>query len=498
MSLVRTLLLVVLIPQIILAQTATKVVSKNQDTDTFRDYLKFKDDLISIQDGEIFYYNENDLSLKERVALKNYPEDYTYYKLVELGDALYLICHPNLKNADIVQLYAYPVNIENNSLGAPKKIFETPNNRINARINGLSTVRFKAIPNLVQSADRSKICLIAANTAFVWGEDLIPIWQSTNIYGDFVDKGPFDIQSHYLDNNGDLYSLLKIYEFTKKITKKILIYGFDSYDYDDTRIKNRFQLSKYNAAGLEEKALSILENRYVHSLTLHRGPDQVLTCYGLTFPEKSKSSSIAILAFDLNNNQDIQEYPIEGDPNRTEKSRTKRPGSFHLHGLRLQNTTDNGIVLMTEQSFRFDPAGIRSSNSGIYGFGDILVYKIDLGGKLLWKKRIQKSQLINMRPSGYNYLYVNKKHYFVYLDHPKNTNPEAPENFIALGMKTVMNASVLDEQGTLSRTQLLDFPFHISAEASRYQRFLCDLGKGSFLFPMIDNDKSYSLIKLSL
>ena len=127
----------------------------------------------------------------------------------------------------------------------------------------------------------------------------------------------------------------------------------------------------------------------------------------------------------------------------------------YLSPTQLVFTEDDGMVIYANIQL------YASRNSSGYLDLDIISMKINKEGRVVWTTKIPKQQEARRKPNtiGAFSAYYKGKHYFIYIDHPKNlTIKEGKPPTTYYDMPKMMYLATIDDKtGQLNRQHFLDF-----------------------------------------
>ncbi len=119
---------------------------------------------------------------------------------------------------------------------------------------------------------------------------------------------------------------------------------------------------------------------------------------------------------------------------KTEKKKEKKgiePSLYNFKMRKFESTTDGGYLGVAEESYIVErtytnPKTGATTTTYVYYYMDLIVFKLDKNGEMLWKKKIQKAQ-ITSNDGGYRSSFVmrqvGEKAYMIFNDHLKNYDP---------------------------------------------------------------------------
>lgn len=335
-----------------------------------------------------------------------------------------------------------------------------------------------------------------------------------------------DNLDYQVDNQGNLYALVKVY-------------NDDSYD---EKSKRKDEDANYHIelflikSGSSKIEISKFENKdkFINKLWLFDTDKDFLVCAGFysnghvdsfkngayTDSKNDFNDSDGIVTFKIKTDGSIydqtfneiptevlNQYETEKTKKRNEKKERKGEGAqfSDLEMKRLTINKDGSIVIIGEQTFTVRQGGYASSRIYFtYHYCDLLVSKINPDGKIDWMKRIPKNQKGNIELGGmsFNYFNANNNHYFVYLDNIKNIDlpldkEPAQHSDGKGGYLTVVK--IADSDGTLQKESILNAREIEDFEIYQYStKRVFKTSQDSFMFEAYKKKKEDVMVKVNL
>lgn len=474
-----------------------------------------------LEDGNIVYikgktitiHDAKTLKTVKSIPIKNFPEDRKRVGCVRFKTEYIMFFSSILnKKAKVVQFYFQKLNIETGMLSDEIALMEVEKTRKNYRKNGFHHTSFLPLPEFELSKDGSKLMFSCHNKIRVYKEGMDLIWESNQIYGKYAPKRFYDLQDEMLDNDGTHYAILKV--FRNDDNPKLEWHHWEAYcelvSKKDRTCNYDILVLKINESGVEKIEADGLKDILLHSLTLHKTVDDKLISAGLYFKDDGLYRSAGILSIDLTENSTPIYYPIptENHDKPEGKGGQATGGIKNLHGLEIKNTEDGNLLLISEQVNGFF-SYLREGSSGAIGnHGDVLVSKIDLEGNLTWMKRLEKSQIFNINPKSvdsygcesYKYLYLNEKHYIVYLDNKKNkdTSFDKIETYCSSCKNGGVFAFVLSDNGEVKKELLFDIDKEGATSEYDFKEDMRTISETELIFPVLQKKKMEAIVKITV
>ncbi|HRX97887.1 MAG TPA: hypothetical protein P5514_13145 [Bacteroidales bacterium] len=287
--------------------------------------------------------------------------------------------------------------------------------------------------------------------------------QMEEIWYDFMElpikEKQFIMEDHLVDNNGDVFLMGKKYIGSKPS-------GYILYAYFD------------HGQALAEIPIE-LPGKYVNGANMVFSPDNKIIVAGF-YSDHSTSgiSGTFFTTVDLKTQKaskiNYQEFDMElitknlkkGEENKLNRKDEKgKDADMYEYDMRDMVFRPNGeILLIGEQYFiesveRMKTDGSGSETKRLYNYNDIVVVKLDAGGKIIWGNKIAKRQE-SKEDGGYFSSYImahtDQNLYFIFNDHPKNLESEETGKIYNFEKGHYAMASVvkMDDEGNIQREGL--------------------------------------------
>lgn len=489
------------------------------DKKTLIDYLSDDENIYSLHGKTISTYNKKTLKNKKEIRITNFPENQKKIKCIKFhGEYIMFFSSILKKSSTVVKFYFRKLNISTGELGKENFIFEVDNDRSELYKNGIPHLYFIPMPEFQLSKDNSKL-LFSCNQHFhVFEKNMQLKWKTEKVYGE---KTPdiYDLQDMLLGNDGSLHLIIKIFKEDLKSDDPHSELSSSEKKEPNYDIK----AFKVDENGSSKIPIEVLKNRLIHSLTLHKDSNNKLLCLGLYFNDSNLDYSLGFFAVSLEDpNTEFISYPISSEVpifyskysamgNSTyiqvknkDKIPSEKKGIRYLHGLEIKNTKDGHLMLITEQHIGFNPS--KEIRRGMGNYAHILVTKINLNGDIIWAKRLTKFQIGNVSTTSgdgygcgsYKYLYLNDKHYLIYLDDKKNQNLnlEVSGKYCTSCRSGNIFAYILDDNGTVAKDFLFDFDKKSSDTQFDFKHHMVKISNSEFLFHLFPKKNTYGIVKI--
>lgn len=508
MKKISFLFFLLLLASPIFSQNSSYVIGESTTHPGGGDYLIKGDDLFHINPKAIVIYDKKTFKVKKNLPVKNFlVDEFIVVGYMEFQGEYFIFLQPSdIKKAKTIKFYFRKLDLETGSLGAEQFIFESDNVRLDWQENSFGFAAFNPTAKVNLSKDGTKLLFSCREKLYVYEKGMQLIWKTDSKYGQYVPKGLYDIQDEMIDNDGAYYTILKVFKNEGQPNMK----WHDTGAYREV-ISSRDKRPNYDIVVLKiaKDGVSKIETRafnekFVHSLTLHRTADNKLICAGLCPSEINISRSLGFLSLELDgSNSKLNYYPIPKEIEyQTQKSMPEtQKGMEYLWGLEIQNTSDGNLLLICEQNLSFDPAASSGACSGCHG--NILVTKIDLLGKIIWMKRLTKWQLFTKGNNGcnsYKYLYLNDKHYIIYLDNKGNQELDLSTHgkYCQDCGSGYVFAYVLDDNGNVTKEPIFDLDKLSNRTTYNFKSYLKTISDTEFVFPTYQKDEKFALVKVTV
>lgn len=303
----------------------------------------------------------------------------------------------------------------------------------------------------------------------VMDQEMNQIW-ANDIFLPYTDE-LFEIESHLLDNFGNVHVLGKKYFDKPKDRKK----GNPNYHYVIlSYLKGEEKVREYDVK---------LDGKFLNQMLITINLDHELICAGFY---SNKGTAVADGSYYLKIDSETREIVVKNfkefdidfiTQNMTDKEENKarkkeakgKDVEIWAYDLDGSVMADDGSIFLVAEQYYVETKTTTTTTNGVpktkitnyYHYNDIVVVRIDFMGNILWAEKIGKKQrTVNDEGffSSYNLNVVGDKLYFVFNDHPDNEflreNEDEYETF--RGNKKSMIAIVeMDADGKHNRTTLV-------------------------------------------
>ncbi|WMX17083.1 hypothetical protein [Aureispira sp. CCB-E] len=480
------------------------IFGKSSSVSCFGEKKINEKNIISYSQKTIAIYDKKTLNLISSKDIENFPEDDKCWNFFEFQEEFFYLFYSQKKDAKTFKIYIRKLNLDATRLEAPQNLYEEPvTGRIGYFINGSSYIGQKPFLGIQLSKDSSKLAVILGQKVQVFEKGMKLLWKTDNVYGYHSPSGPFDMHANFLDNNGDYYSIIKVFKYNKERKNE-----YDWADYRET-VKKSYKpnyevlILKANSNSIELLNSEALKGQLVHSMTIHKDNKGNLYCMGACFADRNITRTSAFFIMDMTQEvPKLNKFKIPGEIEHFNKKKIPEinKGVSFLKNLEVINCNDGNLLMICEQNLNFDPAGVHSSGTGNYG--NILAFKISLTGDIIWSRILLKWQL-NTKEGGYyrfnsyKYFYLNDKHYIVFLDNKGNEKLNYERvKYCTNGKNSVIMAYCLDDDGKVDKKILFDIGKLTQRTTYDYRRSLIPLSPNELMLSTYQKKQKTSLVKI--
>lgn len=311
----------------------------------------------------------------------------------------------------------------------------------------------------------------------------------------YMDKD-VDIHSVLIDNDGNVFTLLKIKEDEKvkgKVvyTFKIFKFGFNEDDVEE------FEIAPKGADG------GLI---YLHEMMIHITDDELI-CTGFYGKQNSASVSGAFnVRYDKDGRSELASDLLEFDREFIEefysekqiKKADKKGKELNVPAIVTREMIyreDGSCLLIGEQHYTYTvcySTGRGTVCHTYYVYNDIIVVKISPDGEISWAKKIPKRSVDGSGGFylGFALLDLKDKLVFIFNDNPKNLRMKDPKKVESLGLikgSVLVAVNVEEDEGESERVQIYDYP----DKGAMYfrPRFYQQVNPKEVVFPMFAKGK---------
>ncbi len=399
-------------------------------------------------DGEKVIIQRYDIaSMKEtsRKTYEDFPPNNKIQKVLKVGDKLFYVFSSFNKKEKREDLYSREINMNEGTFASPKLLFSTASEVTVSSYEepatfGMFTLGTPIRFEVHKSFDNSKMLIRYR---------LKPAERD--------DSKNYDVLGFYVFNA----ALEKQWggEVRMPYTEKVM----NNLAYGVSKDGKAFMLAFINASKQFEllnisSDLKVKTNKIdidgtlaFQELKLQEAADGNLTCIGyyangvdFLWNQASLGTSFSlntngILSFKMNQNGKVLEkynfeFPIDlinqyeskRQVNKNEKREEKgKAGIRDVKLIALTLNDDGSTTIIGEQQYvTSQQAMSMGSQRRIYHYCDVIATKFDKGGKLIWMKKLPKTQEGNVGKGGMSIRYIKGKgaNYVLYLDNVKNAD----------------------------------------------------------------------------
>jgi hypothetical protein len=462
-------------------------------------------------------------SMKEakRNVYEDLPDGMKIVKTLQVGDKLFYVYSSFNKKAKKDEVYAREVNMSDATLGPAKLLFTTGSEVvISGYLEGATSVfdlvgiRF----SVYASFDNSKL-LVQYRTK--------PLKKK--------DSENFDVLGFYVFNTN---TLDKIWggEVQMPYTEKQM----NNLAYTVAKDGSAYMLAYLNQTKtfelltvkpdltIKANKIALDANLYFQEFKLRETADGNLSATGyyangidvvvnFTGTATTSFNTNGILQFKIDPNGKILEkfnfeFPIalinQFESKRTKEKNAKREdqGKAGINDLKITSlflNSDGSTTVIGEQQYVRNEMYMTSMKM-IYYYGDVIATKFDKSGKLLWQKKLPKTQtgLTGKGGNGIKYIKGNGANYVLFIDNVKNANigPDvAPEKHMD-GKGGFLTAYKVDDiTGDVTKHTIFDKTNINGTEAFQFKTpRIFDASDKIFLVEIYVKDKQDNMVKMEL
>lgn len=474
-------------------------------------------------------FDVNSLKEVSRKEYKDFPERNKIQNVVQAGDKLYYLFA--CENKKVMDIYSREIDIVKGTFAEPRKLFSSSRELMPAAwVDIGKPVMFSPLgqPRVIEvlkSFDNSKILLRYR---------LRPETRD--------DSKSYDVLGFYVFNSAGMDKVWGgevTMPYTEKLMNNVAFgVGKDGNAYMismQTEVK-RLELLNITA-DLKTKAnpLDIDANLMFQKIDLRETPDGNLTgvgyyANGLDFKYSFvggmsvSMNTNGIMSFKMDRNGKILskydfEFPIElinqfekeRDQNKNAKREEKgKAGIADLMVRDVSVAADGSTTVIGEQQYtsasRAYSTTMGNSSKPVFYYADVVATKYDKNGKLLWMKKLPKTQYGYQGKGMMSIKYVRGKafHYVLYIDHEDNTNPNyltggAPKQYLDNKGGYLMAYKIDDATGNAERHTIADIKDIKGTEAFQFKTSrIFDAADNTFLLEVYIKGKEDTLIKMVL
>jgi hypothetical protein len=400
--------------------------------------------------GEKVTIQRYDISKMAEVSRKDY-EDFPPYskrqKIIKIGDKLFYIFSSVNKKEKTEDLYSREVNMADGTFGTPKLLLSTSKEVNVSSYEQPSSVVMFGFGNPIKyeinsSFDNSKI-LVRYRLKPAEKNDS----KNYDILGFFVFNATMDkqwggeVKMPYTEKEMNNIA----YGVTRDGKAYMLAYINES---------KQFELLNINSdLKVEANKIDINGKLYFQELKLRESADGNITCIGFyangidyqvswTGNGSLSFNTNGILSFKMDQKGKVLEkydfeFPLELI-NQYESSRAKAKnekreegGKAGINDLKLIDVAidvEGSTTIVGEQQYMRKEYVINGTKN-VYYYADLVATKFDKNGKLIWMKKLPKTQTGLQGKGGMSVKYIrgNGSNYILYLDNVKNADIQLSE-----------------------------------------------------------------------
>ncbi len=278
----------------------------------------------------------------------------------------------------------------------------------------------------------------------------------------FLDKD-VNLKRYDVDNDGNVYALVQLYEKGTKNQLEADMYTFKIYGFrkdSDDPVEYDFSIDNYyiNSLTFQVKA-GIL---YVSGFWGKKNASDISGVYSLRL-DASTGQELAEDVYEFSD-EFIAEFYSDKEVDRAEKKgKELEVKTIVLDHFKVQ---DDGSAFVIGEQFYTYSVYVSTGNGGYwktyYVYNDIVVTKIDNNGVILWSSKIPKKS-VNSNSAGHLSYHVHQKGndlYFIYYDHKNNfelTDPKKYDRVPFYGQNLDLVCTKINGDGEKEKTLIYNY-----------------------------------------
>lgn len=460
----------------------------------WRNLLVKNNFLYSYNNSSINLFNLGNLKNEKSLEYKNLPEGASIQGIQNLDEVDYIFYSITEKKAN--KLFVNPINLETGELTGEKQfITEISTKKIpynDRRYTDLGTLY--DYYRIFKNASKTKICVASRHQFFVFDKGMKLLWQNEDLLGDIISEKYHDKLCEIVQKDGTWFGVYKIYKSDNDLETYKKQHNYTT------------EIIKIKDGKRDRTPIKELKDEYVNSINFFLREDGSINLLGAY--KKAKDNSYIGGPFKLNMNSEgkfsnFKQYEIPLDiVYQTSRNIPKKTATIPLTNISGINISNNNFFIVAERDISYD-INFSSSGGEVYGKGDIIVAKINQNDELQWLKRAPKRQThngLNYLCDSYKYLFLNNKHYFVYMDSPKNKELDITKggHHCHVCGNGYLRAYTFDEDGTIGKRDIFDLTKNSTKTTYNYKLSLFKLSEEEFFFKIFTSNKEEALVKINV
>jgi len=454
-----------------------------------------------------------------RKQYKDFPEYTDIQNVLRTGNKLYYIYTTYSKKDEIFSAFSREVDMSNGTFKSPVALFKTGGPIVRGSMTeniGIWGMQGGPHLNVLSSFDGSKVLINyrrkPLNKKDSENYDILGFYvfdsAMSKVWGEEV-KMPH--------TEADMNNLA--YSVTKDGVAHMLAYIKGSKEFEMINIDN---------GDLKTHRLDVDGDLVFQSFTLQEDPSGNLVCsgyYAQGLDVKVSWTGNAALSYNINgikhfkvdkNGKTLDSFDYEFPValiNQYESERTKeknedrdQKGKAGIADLKMRDVIvnpDGSTVFVGEQYF-LRTSGYGSNQSTSYNYADVIVSKVDKSGKLMWHKKLPKTQVGSAGKGGMGIKFIQAKDacYVLYLDNVKNASigmDQVPVKHLD-GKGGFLSAYKLDNTtGDVTKHTIFDITDVKGIEAFQFNTSrIFDVSSNIFMLEVYMKGKKDTMIKMEL
>jgi hypothetical protein len=495
---------------------------------------------LKIRKKDVFiqkFNNDKPAFIKSTLQKDFFPKDHKIESVLEFGENIYVFYSLWNDKDNIEQLFSVMLDFEKGVLSTTHKPIVIIDGKIlhgtnfhffDGRLRGvINTANNKF--DFMLSHDKSKMLVQYVKKPEFKNDKksynvagLVAFDENLNKISDREIKMPYterrmDNLDYQLDNEGNIYLLVKVYHDDSNDDKKRNKDEFTNYHLELFYIKN----------GSSDIEISKFDNKdkFVNRLLLFDSSNDFLVCGGYyrNGDYVLGSGSEGVLTFKIDRKGKIYDETFHDIPveliNQYESKRIKKRnnkmeekgGEVGVSNLDIKDiiiNEDGSLIIIGEQEYEFTTR-ISGTNNFTHDittscYGSIFIAKLGIDKELKWMRKIPKAQegVRGIGGMSFKYCNFNNYHYLIFLDNEKNIDLPIDESPYLYGdgkRGSLTVVKVSDNDGNLSKTSILNAKEIKDCEMNYFAvRKIIKASQNSFMFEVNKKKKEDVMIKVTL
>lgn len=417
----------------------------------------------------IFYYsNELTLIKKSNFKLEHNKNDLSYRGMVQMKEDIIMFTTYRDKKEKMTYLYSHKLNRSTLMFSSPKTIASASYEGYKKRESASYSFKISSdsnyllfitdLPSGKEGLDRFGM--------MVYDQDMEEVWGHKSIEVDESESGFYRYASQ-VGNDGQVYLLAKIFDFSRKYKKGEIDYSFE--------------MQVYNEESQEPDVFKVgLKGRHMSDLTFERLDNGNFNIIGFFSDEGGVQNGVFNISIDGETyevvNESVKEFPtdfiVQHSSDKQKKKAKKKESkgkevAFYSYDIDELIEHKDGSITMIGEQYRYYQTCYTDANGNTrctnhYIYGNIIIVKYNPEGEVAWMELIPKYQHTT-NDGGYYSGYALTKlpdgtFNLLFNDNPKNSYYEDSGKFYGwkrTSSKTDIVLYSVQEEGRIDRYVLL-------------------------------------------